>query len=63
MTKFYGLDGWSILSLGVNRFPLVADLGDEAELVVSGVGGRLDPAVRERNHELALHVAAGVLAL
>ena len=51
------------MSLGVNRFPLVADLGDEAELVVSGVGGRLDPPVRERDHELALHVAAGVLAL
>ena len=51
------------LGLGVLGLALVADLGDEAELVVSGVGGRLDPPVRERDHELALHVAAGVLAL
>lgn len=49
--------------LGVDRLPLVANLGDEAKLVVSGVGGCLDPAVRERDHELALHIAAGVLAL
>ena len=31
--------------------------------MVGGVGGCLDPAVWERDHELALHVAAGVLAL
>ena len=31
--------------------------------MVGCVGGCLDPAVRERDHELALHVTAGVLAL
>ena len=46
----------------------VIDPGNDLTHHVSGVGPHavldsLDPAVRERDHELALHVAAGVLAL
>ena len=50
-------------ALRVNGSALILDIGDEATLVVCPVGDDLDPAVRERDHELALHVAAGVLAL
>jgi len=41
----------------------VGDLGDEPVGVVGRVGGRLDPAVGQRDGEGARHVAAGVLGL
>merc|ERR1712243_111354 len=48
---------------GVHGLSLVGHVSHEAVEVVSSVGGRLDAAVREGDHEGALHVAGGVLAL
>ena len=42
---------------------LVADLGDEAVDVVSGVLGGLDPAVGQGNGERSSNVAVGILGL
>ena len=42
--------------VGVGGLALVAHVGHEAEAWVGGVGGRLDPAVGQRDHKLALHV-------
>ena len=42
---------------------LVADLGDEAVDVVSGVLGGLDPAVGESDHEASGNNTVGVLGL
>ena len=43
--------------VGVDRLALVADLGHEPRQGVRRVGGGLDPAVRQGDHEGSLHVA------
>ena len=43
--------------LGVDWLPLVADISNEALDMVSSVGGGLDPAIRESNHKLTLHIS------
>ena len=54
------LDGcWFVRSgglLGVDRLSLVADLSNEAQHVVSGVGGGLNTSIRQSNHKLALYI-------
>ena len=48
---------------GVDGGALVGDVGDESVLVVSGVGGGLDPAVGESDHEASGNNTVGVLGL
>ena len=48
---------------GVDRGALVGDVGDESVLVVGGVGGGLDPAVGESDHEASGDNTSGVLGL
>ena len=48
---------------GVHGCALIGDLSDESVVVVSGVGGGLDSAVGEGDHERSLNVAGGILGL
>ena len=48
---------------GVDGGTLVGDISDESVVVVSGVGGGLDPAVGKGNHELSLDNSLGILGL
>jgi hypothetical protein len=48
---------------GVDRGTLIGDLSDETVVVVSGVGGGLDSAVGEGDHERSLHITLGILGL
>jgi len=48
---------------GVDGGALVGDVGDESVDVVSGVGGGLDPAVGESDHEASGNNTVGVLGL
>ena len=48
---------------GVDGGALVGDVGDESVLVVGGVGGGLDPAVGESDHEASGNNTVGVLGL
>ena len=48
---------------GVDGGALVGDVGDESVLVVGGVGGGLDPAVGESDHEASGDNTSGVLGL
>ena len=48
---------------GVDGGALVGDIGDEAVVVVGGVGGGLDPAVGQGNGERSLHNTLGILGL
>ena len=48
---------------GVDGGALVGDVGDESVLVVGGVGGGLDPAVGESDHEASGDNTSGILGL
>merc|ERR1740128_195467 len=48
---------------GVDGGTLVGDISDESVVVVSGVGGGLDPAVGKGNDELSLDNSVGILGL
>ena len=48
---------------GVDGGALVGDISDESVLVVGGVGGGLDPAVGESDHEASGDNTSGVLGL
>ena len=54
----------SLLGLwGVDWGALVGDISDESVDVISGVGGGLDPAVGESDHEASGDNTSGVLGL
>ena len=48
---------------GVDGGTLVGDISDESVVVVSGVGGGLDPAVGQGNHEATKNISVGILGL
>ncbi len=48
---------------GVDGGTLIGDLSDETVVVVGGVGGGLDSAVGEGDHERSLHITLGILGL
>ena len=54
----------SLLGLrGVDGSSLIGDISNESVVVVSGVGGGLDPAVGKGNHELSLDNSLSILGL
>jgi len=49
--------------LGVDRSTLIGDLSNESVVVVSGVGGGLDSAIRKGNGERSGYIAISILGL
>ena len=47
---------------GVDSGTFIGDLSNESVLVVSGVGGGLDTAIRKSNHEATLDNTGGILS-